>query len=98
MGIVQSSYEQMNETHLSVFHSISNRTRVKRSRNSISSAARYAFNTSTTRITLLKHKHIIHMNIINEVRGVFTVSSCVQAQVLHAIPDQFRKLLPFRAA
>ncbi len=95
MGIVQSSYEQMNETHLSVFHSISNRTRVKRSRNSISSAARYAFNTSTTQITLLKHKH---MNIINEERGVFTVSSCVQAQVLHAIPDQFRKLLPFRAA
>lgn len=38
------------------------------------------------------------MNIINEVRGVFTVSSCVQAQVLHAVPDQFRKLLPFRAA
>ncbi len=49
-------------------------------------------------IYLLKHKHILHMNIINEVRGVFTVSSCVQAQVLHAVPDQFCKLLPFRAA
>ncbi len=30
----------MDETHLSVFHSVSNRARGKRSRNSISSAAR----------------------------------------------------------
>ncbi len=34
----------MNETHLSVFHSVLNRTRGKRWRNSVSSAARYAFN------------------------------------------------------
>ncbi len=31
---------RMDETHLSMFHSISNRARGKRSRNSISSAAR----------------------------------------------------------
>ncbi len=31
---------RMDETHLSVFHSVSNRARGKRSRNSISSAAR----------------------------------------------------------
>ncbi len=35
-----SGYERMNETHLTV----SNRARGKRSRNSVSSAARYAFN------------------------------------------------------
>ncbi len=34
----------LNETHLSVFHSALNCARGKRSRNSISSAARYAFN------------------------------------------------------
>ncbi len=34
----------MNETHLSVFHSVSERAHGKRSRNSVSSAARYAFN------------------------------------------------------
>ncbi len=34
----------MTETHLSVFHSVSNRARRKCSRNSISSTARYAFN------------------------------------------------------
>ncbi len=34
----------MTETHLSVFHSVSNRARRKFSRNSISSTARYAFN------------------------------------------------------
>ncbi len=34
----------VNETHLSVFHSVSNRACRKRSRNSVSSAARYAFN------------------------------------------------------
>ncbi len=39
-----SGYERMNETHLSVFHSVSNRARGKRLRNSVSSAARYAFN------------------------------------------------------
>ncbi len=36
--------ERMDEAHLSVFHSVSNRDHGKRSRNSISSAARYAFN------------------------------------------------------
>ncbi len=36
--------ERMDETHLSVFHSVSNRAHGKRSRNSISSASRYAFN------------------------------------------------------
>ncbi len=39
-----SGYERINETHLSVFHSVSNHARGKRSRNSVSSAARYAFN------------------------------------------------------
>ncbi len=39
-----SGYERINEMHLSVFHSAPNRARGKRSRNSISSAARYAFN------------------------------------------------------
>ncbi len=34
----------MNETHLSVFHSVSNRARGKHSRNSFSSTARYVFN------------------------------------------------------
>ncbi len=34
----------MNETHLSMFHSVLNRARGKRSRNSVSSAASYAFN------------------------------------------------------
>ncbi len=33
----------MNETHLSVFYSISNHARGKHSRNSVSSMARYAF-------------------------------------------------------
>lgn len=28
----------------------------------------------------------------------FTVSGCVQPQVLHAVPDEFRKLLPLRAS
>ncbi len=41
---VTSGYERMNETHLSVFHSVSNRACGKHSRNSVSSAARYAFN------------------------------------------------------
>ncbi len=36
--------EWMKLTHLSVFHSVSNRAHGKRSRNSVSSAARYAFN------------------------------------------------------
>ncbi len=36
--------ERMDKMHLSVFHSASNRTRGRRSRNSISSAAWYAFN------------------------------------------------------
>ncbi len=36
--------DRMIETHLSVFHSISNHAQGKCSRNSISSAARYAFN------------------------------------------------------
>ncbi len=36
--------ERMNETHLSVFHSISNRAHGKRSRNNISSVTRYTFN------------------------------------------------------
>ncbi len=36
--------KRMGETHLSVFHSVSNRVHGKRSRNNISSAARYAFN------------------------------------------------------
>ncbi len=34
----------MNETHLSLFHSALNHARRKHSRNSVSSAARYAFN------------------------------------------------------
>ncbi len=34
----------VNETHLSVFHSTLNHAQGKRSRNSISSEARYAFN------------------------------------------------------
>ncbi len=34
------SWMRMDETHLSVFHTVSNRARGKRSRNSISSAAR----------------------------------------------------------
>ncbi len=34
----------MNETHLSVFYTVSNRACRKRSTNSVSSAARYAFN------------------------------------------------------
>ncbi len=34
----------MNETHLSVFHSVSNRARRKRSSNRVSSVASYAFN------------------------------------------------------
>ncbi len=33
--------ERMDETHLSVFHSVSNRAHRKRSRNSISSAVQY---------------------------------------------------------
>ncbi len=33
--------ERMNETHLSVFHSFSNRARGRRSRNSISSSVRF---------------------------------------------------------
>ncbi len=37
--------ERMDEMHLSVFHSVSNHARGKRSRNSISSAARYTLST-----------------------------------------------------
>ncbi len=43
-GFGSSGYERMNETLLSVFHSVSNRAHGKRSRNSVSSAACYAFN------------------------------------------------------
>ncbi len=43
-GGVSRGYERMDEKHLSMFHSVSNRARGKRSRNSVSSVARYAFN------------------------------------------------------
>ncbi len=42
-GMLLSGYDP-NETHLSMFHSISNRAGGKRSRNSIFSVAHYAFN------------------------------------------------------
>ncbi len=42
--VMDEMHERMDEMHLSVFHSVSNRARGRRSRNSISSAARYAFN------------------------------------------------------
>ncbi len=44
-NVVIGMKEWMKLTHLSVFHSISNRAHEKRSRNSISSAAQDAFNT-----------------------------------------------------
>ncbi len=49
----------MNETHLFVFHSVSNRARGKRSRNSVSSAARYAFNS----IVLVSSKRLYNIHI-----------------------------------
>ncbi len=48
----------MNETHLSVFHSVTNRARGKRSRNSVSSAARYAFNSF-----LVSSKRLYDINV-----------------------------------
>ncbi len=50
VGVRSSGYERMNETHLSVFHSALNHAHGKRSRNSVSSAARYTFNSLFSRL------------------------------------------------
>ncbi len=49
-GVRSSGYKRMNEMHLSMFHSALNHAHGKHSRNSVSSAARYAFNSLFSRL------------------------------------------------